>query len=889
MKLHRIQVINFKGVTQQEIEFPSQGVTVLEGQNESGKSSVIQALDLLLEERHTAKTKATRAARPEGRDVGVSVEAELTLDGQRLLYRKRWWKEAGAELQFLAGPRSGHSLTGREAHDAVTELMNRSDPALWRALRLLQTGQHSQDFKASAGLRRALEAGGTAVDDDSAALTVLEAARLERSKYFTDTGKEKTETTALRRDHQDALIGHQSAQAALDTIARAVDSYDRAVAEATTARDTLARARQDLADAEAAATAVHTLQAERQQAQQAHQHATSHAQGAAQDHQERTRLVQEVQASQLQRDQLEASVAQRQLTTQASQDAAHHARSALTQARGELRLARTTDRDAQAAERRAADMSRLADLTAVVAQLDELQSEGAALATQQVTAITAEQVESLETAQRAVELAQSQLDAGSAQLTVSALAPGVQVEWDGTTTALDPDQSRQQPVTEPVTLELAHQLRIVVEPEDGLQQRQAKVRTAQDTLDSLLATTDVDSVQHAREALRLAQQHATHRESLDERKALILRGRTEHAVREETSALAAALEAAGATGVSASSAAGAAAESEHRPTADQLRAAVEAASAQLESAQDATARCEQALQQSEAQEHKDQLALTQVRTELANSEQVHTSALDRLSEARSMISDDDLVQARSEADQHLTEATANLERLNAAWTSSDADNVLQLARGSRTRVDNAQKRLDEARAQQSRAEGTLEGLNRDAVQREYDSTRTRVLTSAEELTTHLRRAAAAKLLADTLERHQAEAHRRYNAPFRRQLELLGQRVFGSTFQVELSDDLTVTRRHLHGTWLEVDALSTGAQEQLEVLVRLAIASLVDPEDGVPVVLDDTLGHTDPRRLISLAGALETVGSSAQVIVLTATPDRFGALSAAKTVRIQESP
>lgn len=883
MKLHRIQLSHFKGVTHQEIEFPSQGVTVLEGQNESGKSSVIQALDLLLEERHTAKTKATRAARPEGQDVGVSVEAELTLDGHRLVYRKRWWKEAGAELRFLTGPRSGHSLTGREAHDAVTELMNRSDPALWRALRLLQAGQHSHDFKASAALRRALEASGTSVEDDSAAVTVLEAARDLRSKYFTDTGKEKAETITLRREHHDALAGLQSARAALDTIVRAVDSYDRSVTEATSARDTLERARLDLTEAETAAAAMQALNAERQQAQQEHQHATSHAQRMLKDQLDRTHLVEEVETSRLQLTELTASMTRQQTTAQESQAAAHVAETALAQAREALRLARISDREAQTAERRAGDLSRWAELRAVVGQLDQLQSQRAALAAQQLPAITADQVEALDAAQRGVELAQSQLDAGSAQLTVMSLATGVRVEWDGTTTTLEPEQPRHQPVTEQVTLELPHQLRIVVEPEDGLRQRQINVRSAQGELDALLAATEMQSVQQARDALRLQQQHVAELSSLEERKAMILRGRGETAVREECTGLAAAVEATGASHASPASV-----ESEQTLSADELRAAVADSSAHLESAQETTARCEQALQLAQRQEHGDQLTLAQVRTEVAHAEQVHTSARNRLEEARCAVSDEQLSEARATADLHLAEAKANLERLETAWTSKDADNVLQLAHGSRVRVENAQKRLEEARAQQSRAEGTLEGLNRDAVQREFDLARTRLLSTTEVLTTQLRRAAAAKLLADTLEHHQAEAHRRYNAPFRRQLELLGQRVFGSTFQVELSDDLTVTRRHLHGTWLEVEALSTGAQEQLEVLMRLAIASLVDPQDGVPVVLDDTLGHTDPHRLISLAGALESVSSTAQVIVLTATPDRFAGLTPAKTVRIQES-
>jgi len=43
-------------------------------------------------------------------------------------------------------------------------------------------------------------------------------------------------------------------------------------------------------------------------------------------------------------------------------------------------------------------------------------------------------------------------------------------------------------------------------------------------------------------------------------------------------------------------------------------------------------------------------------------------------------------------------------------------------------------------------------------------------------------------------------------------------------------------------------LSTGAKEQLAIVVRMAIASLTGLDDGgVPLILDDALGWSDPGR------------------------------------------
>lgn len=875
MKLHSIELTNFKGVAHRRIEFPHTGVTVLEGHNESGKSSVIEALDLLLEKLHTSKDKDTRAARPEGRDVAVEVQAELTLAGERLVYRKRWWKNPGAELEFRTGPRAGRTSTGREAHEAVSELLDRSDRTLWRALRLLQSAPRSEDFKGSAGLRKALEAGGNAAADDSTALTVLESARAERAKYFTDTGKEKADTSALRRRHEQAAARLRGAERGLEHIAQAVETYDRAAANARVARETLERARADLVGAEEQEAQVRQLQEQRQQATLAVEQAAARVQRSQQDLTARTDLVTQATQAEVKVHELQELVAEH---TQAHQD--HHsnatdARAALAVARETEQTARDVERQARNAERRAGQTARLAELQSVIKQLDDAQSEAAALAEHEPGGVTAEDVEGIDRAQRAVELAHSQLDAGSAQVTVSALQPDLAVEIDGTSTTVDPERPWQQPATEQIMIELAGQLRVVVEPEGGLSQRQARVRAAQDHLDSLLAAAGVPTLLQAQEALEGDRIHAQQLASWQERKALILSGHQEHTLREEAVTLEAAVAA-----VSDES-------SDPLRTPAELQDAVTAAERDLERAQDARTRGEQVLTELDRHAQNSQLALTQSGAQLDGARQNHQALQRRLAEARDKYSDEALESLHTTQTQRLEQAQAHLHIVEATWVSQDAESVLQQANGHRTRVENARQRQEQARSEQARAEGALEGLNRDAVQREFDTSLTELRAVTTQLNAHLRRASAAQLLAQLLESFQAQAHQRYNAPFRQQLEHLGRAVFGPTFEVELSDDLTITRRKLHGTWLEVSALSTGAQEQLDVLIRLAVASLVDPEDAVPVVLDDTLGHSDPHRLISMAGALESVGSRAQVVLLTATPDRFAGLRAAKTVRIQE--
>ena len=142
------------------------------------------------------------------------------------------------------------------------------------------------------------------------------------------------------------------------------------------------------------------------------------------------------------------------------------------------------------------------------------------------------------------------------------------------------------------------------------------------------------------------------------------------------------------------------------------------------------------------------------------------------------------------------------------------------------------------------------------------------------------------LLKETFEKHRQQARQRYIGPFKEQIDQLGRIVFGPTFAVELSDDLRVVRRTLGSTTLDVDQISTGAREQIGVLSRLACAAIVSPDDGgVPVMIDDALGWSDPQRLQTMGAAIKAAGKQCQVIVLTCTPGRYSHVGQAIVVHL----
>ena len=79
MILHRLMLEDFRGVVREEVELEPRGVLVIEGPNESGKTSLMDALEMLLEHKASSGRAEIKAASPVGRDVPVVVEAEFCL------------------------------------------------------------------------------------------------------------------------------------------------------------------------------------------------------------------------------------------------------------------------------------------------------------------------------------------------------------------------------------------------------------------------------------------------------------------------------------------------------------------------------------------------------------------------------------------------------------------------------------------------------------------------------------------------------------------------------------------------------------------------------------------------------------------------------------------
>jgi len=149
-------------------------------------------------------------------------------------------------------------------------------------------------------------------------------------------------------------------------------------------------------------------------------------------------------------------------------------------------------------------------------------------------------------------------------------------------------------------------------------------------------------------------------------------------------------------------------------------------------------------------------------------------------------------------------------------------------------------------------------------------------------------AKAWKLLLETLRDAEREAKETFLGPVRERLQPYLRMIFPKTELRLNEDDLEIVSLHRDGVEEPFTNLSIGAREQLAVLTRLALADLLR-EKGRPVVLilDDPLVNSDDERFRRMEWALRKAAeSSLQIIILTCHEARYETLGA-KIIRLAD--
>ncbi|WP_295981349.1 AAA family ATPase [uncultured Variovorax sp.] len=864
MKLQRLRIENFKLFRAPlEIDGLTDGLNLFAAPNESGKSTVAEAIRAAFFERH--RSSAVEHLRPWGESSATPmVEVDFELDGKRYRLTKAFLGKKRCELVI-----DGRAMDGAVAEDHLAALLGfrfpgkgASTPEHMGIPGLLWIRQGtSHDIASAVGfasdhLRNALgESLGELASSNGDA--VLKAVEAERNELLTPAAG------TPRGAYADALKLRAELEADLQRLHADIESYQSGVDRLTNLRrdhqrDEAARPwaalREQLAVAQQRLDEARGLD-EKKTAQEA-----ALRQIAAQVNSWRNQL------QSMERE--EGSLAQREANLQRTQQA-------LANALGELqawepRHAAAAKADAEARENlRVARLaaSRIAQSNTVESLAEQLaalsQNHEKAKAEQekvarlqaeaQSLAVSDSELRRLRQCADALRTAQAKLDAVATALEFE-LQPGAGVRVAGT----ELTGSQRRTVIARTDIEIEGVGRISVLPGGAdLESLAIERDRARDELAALLRGLRAESVAAVEERTRL---HALRKSEAGAAEAVL-----------------AALAPKGLGALAADVATREARLAEARQVLQGMPPASEADIA-VPSAESAEAAARAALADASA-------ALNDAKVAAGNAREQVKAAEDELAAVQATLNDPARAGRKAEAGGALTDALAQ--------QSSMQDRLAELAQRLQTvnlpvlaqdveRLERSARQAEAAHSQRAneitRLEVELE--TKGALgQEEAASEKQRELEHATRRCAELeRRARALDHLLKLLREKRSALARRLRAPLQKHLDHYLQILFPGA-QIEVGDDLSpgrITRQGLRGAQSgEFEELSVGAREQMGVVARLAYADLLrEANKPTLLILDDALVHTDEERLRQMKRVLYDAAQRHQILVFSCHPEAW---------------
>lgn len=865
MKLHRIHVENFKAIDERTLELPDCGVVIATGRNEIGKTSMVEALDLLLDTstKASSKSRKVRIAQPYGTSLQVVVEAEMTIGDHRFVHRKCFLKDKESSLKFLAGPRAGQTITGDEAVEMMETLLSGTDMTLWNALRLMQaSGLSPLRLDSSQALTAALEQAGGQQPDEGSGGGLMDRARAEYDKYFTPGGSERRNVFADRDELEEIRSNLAKGQERLAEVDEVVDSLSRINEQISHDQTVVASKKTDCQKAEAALASLTELEKEVETTKRTAKEAAQRHAEAKRAHDMRAKLIDDLATAQdkyehcqrvaAELSELGRSVAEEREEAKTAFDEAQRkvtqAEEAETQARQTLTTARVGEESTKARQQ----LNRINELkTRITAEQQRLDTEK----------VTGKALSALREAVKADDLARDKALMASPQLAIEHLADGVSLRIDGADLDVPIGTTNQRRVHGELVMEMGEAWRVRISPTSEVMTLGNDAEKAHQTVVSQLEDLGVASLEQAESRLAERRVMETHisswREHLEEEQGEVTIQELE-AMAERTTET-----------VSITAAEAQKLEEEAVAAANEARTAQRQADNRLRTVEERHVEAHEKVFRANIDAEKTAETVTRLSTELTA--------------ARKITSDEALTETLTTAQEQARLTQAEADRAQAALAERNPEQVHTEAEGTRVALTTARDRLENNIRRRAELNGQLQGLGRQQRQTEVDSLTIKEHQLARRVTGLEQRARSAKLLYQTLAAHLEHVRQSYVAPFTTQIDRIGRGVFGQELHVEIDSTLSVVARQLNGSRLEWDQLSSGAREQLGLIVRLAAARLIDPDDGVPVILDDALVYSDPVRVRHVLAEIAQSAQTSQIVVFTSAPERYDSVPGAQRV------
>jgi DNA repair exonuclease SbcCD ATPase subunit len=876
MRFIRLRVANYRGIAAAEVKLGPAGITLIQGPNEAGKTSLGEAIGLLFEYLDSSKHRNIEAIKPVHRDEGPEIELQAESGPYAFTYLKRFLKKPETKLTITKPKPENH--TGREAHERAEAILRETlDIDLWKALTIQQGDAiHQPVLTKQTSLSAALDkaAGGRPADPREEGL--FDKVREEYLRYYTERGAERKELAESRKARTDA-------EAEVARIEQAIRDLDQDIDRSAALKREVGQLKKQEDELTKAVAA----------------HATSLEEiGVLENALSAARLK-------LESAQKSEQVAHRDKDArQGLMDAAGKAAkahghieesgvlslSALNRAEAKLKEAQKafdeSDRKRKAADTLAALRRADFDYYNNKLHLEQLRERKERIDQARKNAAQAEEVlaqnkvdsralKSIQDAERGLLTANAQLQTGVPSVLLRGLAD-CRLSVDDAEVKLGKGEVRTISVADRSRLTIPGVLDVEITAGSSAEGLSRKVEDARRVLDDACAKAGVSSPDAARTAFEERREATRHVES----KAQVEKDNLRDLPYEELDKKLLGLQQA-------------------VPGYLAKRVAEPAICPDLDSAKKERASAE-ALQQEmagqweSARESLD--AARSVRDGLSSKHQELRVQLDLLSKdlnqarenlerARKSVPDDALETALANAVQAVASEDASVRAAETSLKAKNPERVKALAETAKGSLLTTQNRRNAAQTELTEVQTRLKIHGEEGLHEKLHAAQIGLERLGADNKSLFRRASSARTLFETMREERDRTRRAYVAPLKEKIEQLGRLVFDDSFQVDISDELQIASRTVEGVTVPFDSLSGGTKEQLSLIFRSACSMIVAKDGGTPLILDDALGYTDPERLRLMGAVLAKAAKECQIVIFTCVPDRYGNVGEATVVAI----
>lgn len=876
MKFIRLRVANYRGVQSVEVQFAPTGITLVQGPNEVGKTSLGEAIGLLFEFPDSSKHRAIEAIRPVHRDEGPEIELQAESGPYTFTYFKRFYKKPETKLIITRPKPENH--TGREAHDRAEAILRETlDIDLWKALTIQQGDAIQQPaLTKQTSLSAALDkvAGGRPADPREEGL--FDRVRDEYSRYYTERGADRKDLSESRKAQTDA-------QAEVSRIEQAIRDLEQDIDRAAALQRELGQLKRK----------------EEELAKEVASHTASFEEiGALETTLMTVRLKLETARKSEQVARLDKNARQGLIDTvaKAAKEYKHVEESSvmslvgLNQADEDLKKAQTAfskdDRRRKEADALAALLRADFDYFNNKLHLEQLRERKNRIEQARRNAAEAEEVlalnsvdiralKAIQDAERTFLTANAQLEMGSPSVLLRGLAECL-LSIDDSEIRLEKGEVRTISVADRSRLTIPGTLDVEITAGTGTEGLSRKAEDARRFLDNACAAAGVANPDEAKKAFEERNEASRHVEIKGQVEKDNLRDLTYEQLEGKLQGLQKSVPDYFAKRVP---------EPAICPNLDSAKkewanaeAAQREANSEWEAAREAL---DIARSVREGLNTKHQEARIQI--DLLGKDLKH--AQENLEKARKEVPDDALDVNLAESDRILADEEVNVGSAEAALKAKNPERVKALAETAKGSLQTTQTRRTAAHTEFTEVQTRLKIHGEEGLHEKLHMAQILLERVAHENQSLFRRAAVAKLLFESMRDERDKARRAYVAPLKEKIEGLGRLVFDDTFQVDINEDLQITNRTSKGITVPFESLSGGTKEQLSLIFRLACSMIVAKNGGTPLILDDALGYTDPERLRFMGAVLARAAKECQIVIFTCVPDRYGNVGDATVVAI----